>query len=67
MAYYIEMVRVNSSFIRSVGHDGHTLYVEFHNGDTHPYPGAPYSDFVALINTDSPGTYYNQRVRGRYG
>ena len=32
MAYYIEMIPLNSSFIRAAGHDGNTLYVEFHTG-----------------------------------
>jgi hypothetical protein len=66
VSYYIEMIRVNSSFIRAVGHDGHTLYVEFHTGATYPHPGVPYYMFENLINADSPGTYYNRRIRGRY-
>jgi len=66
VSYYIEMVSVSSSFIRAVGHDGHTLYVEFRTGDTYPHPRVPYYMFEDLINADSPGTYYNQRIRGRY-
>ena len=66
VAYYIEMIPLNSSFIRAAGHDGNTLYVEFHTGETYPHPRVPYSVFEALINAGSPGTYYNQHIRGRY-
>ena len=61
-----ELILVNSSAIRAVGYDGHTLYVEFRPGETYPHPGVPYSKFAVLINADSPGTYYNQNIRGRY-
>jgi len=66
MNYYLEMIPLNSSFIRAAGHDGNTLYVDFHTGKTYPHPGVPYFVFEALINADSPGTYYNQHIRGKY-
>ena len=63
---YATMIQVDSSAIRAVGYDGHTLTVEFHSGRTHDYHGVPYSVFAGLVNAASPGTYYNQHVRGRY-
>lgn len=63
---FLTMIPLNSSFIRAAGHDGSTLYVEFHNGRTYPHPYVPYSLFEGLINADSPGTFYNQHIRGKF-
>ena len=63
---YIEMIRVSSSFIKAVGYDDGTLYVEFHSGFTYPHPHVPYRLFEGLRDADSPGTFYNQNIRGKY-
>ena len=66
MGYYIEMIPVNSSFIRAVGHDGHTLYVEFHTGRIYDHHGVPEAVFHGLMNAASLGAFYNHHSRGRY-
>jgi hypothetical protein len=66
MSYYVEMIRVNSSFIRAIGYDGSTLYVEFDTGETYPHPGVPYSIYREFMDASSKGTYYNQHIRGKY-
>ena len=60
------LIPVNSSAIRAVGYDGHTLTVEFHTGRTYDHPGVPYSVYVEFMNASSLGTYYNRHIRGRY-
>jgi hypothetical protein len=60
------LIPVESTAIRAVGYDGYTLTVEFHTGRIYDHPGVPYSVYEALINANSPGTYYNQHIRGRY-
>ena len=58
---------VDSTAIRAVGHDGQTLYIQFHSGDkVYPFPGVPYLVFLELVTADSPGEYYAQHIRGRY-
>ena len=58
---------VNSSAIRAVGYDGHTLYVLFHTSDTvYSHPGVPYSLFVSFMNSASMGAFYNVFIRGKY-
>jgi len=43
------------------------LAVVFHTSSTiYDHPDVPNSVFEALINADSPGTYYNQNIRGKY-
>jgi hypothetical protein len=58
---------VNSSAIRAIGYDGHTLTIEFHTGRIYDHPGVPYSVYVGLMQAASMGAYYNRHIRGRYG
>lgn len=60
------MTLVNSSAIRAVGYDGHTLTVEFHTGRIYDHPNVPYSVYLEFMNAPSLGAYYNQHIRGRY-
>jgi hypothetical protein len=60
------MISVNSSAIRAVGYDGHTLTVEFHTGRIYDHPGVPFSVYQGLLRASSKGTFYNKNVRGRY-
>jgi KTSC domain-containing protein len=64
--YCVEMVPVNSSAIRAVGYDGHTLTVEFHTGRIYDHPGVPEALFHGLVNAPSMGFYYNHFIRRRY-
>jgi len=57
---------VNSSAIRAVGYDGHTLTVEFHSGRIYDHPGVPYAVYAAFMHASSMGAYYNRHIRGRY-
>ena len=66
MSYYVEMIRVDSSFIRAVGYDGRNLYVEISGRGTYTHPNVPYYHFEGLINADSTGGYYNHYIRGKY-
>jgi hypothetical protein len=63
---YAALTIVNSSAIRAVGYDGHTLTVEFHTGRIYDHPGVPYSVYVEFMNTSSMGNYYSRHIRGRY-
>ena len=61
------MIPVNSSSIRAVGFDGYHLFVQFHTSDTiYSQPGVPETVFLELLHSTSPGTYYNQNIRGKY-
>jgi len=60
------LIRVNSSAIRAVGYDGHTLAVEFHTGRIYDHPGVPYRIYAGLMQAGSKGAYYNRHIRGRY-
>ena len=58
---------VNSSAIRAVGYDGHTLAVQFTTSDTgYTHHGVPYSIYAGLMQAESKGAFYNRHIRGRY-
>ncbi len=57
---------VSSSNLRSVGHDGSTLEVEFRNGSVYQYSGVPKSVSRALLSAGSKGGYFNDYIRDRY-
>jgi hypothetical protein len=60
------LIQVNSTAIRAVGYDGHTLTVEFHTGRIYDHPGVPPEIYYGLMRASSIGSYYNRFVRGRY-
>lgn len=63
---YGTLIQVDSSAIRAVGYDGHTLTVEFHTGRIYDHPGVPYYVYVEFMNAASLGNYYSRHIRGRY-
>lgn len=66
MSLYSELVPVNSSVIRAVGYDGHTLTVEFHSGRVYDHPRVPHPVYDGLMRASSKGAYYNRHIRGRF-
>jgi len=62
-----ELILVNSSAIRAVSDDGHTLAVQFHSSDTiYDHPNVPYDVYEAFMNAPSLGEFYSRHIRGRY-
>ena len=67
MNHYAQMIEVESSAIRAVGYDGHTLSVQFHTSETiYDHHGVPHSLYVALMQAASMGAFYNHYIRGKY-
>ena len=62
----MSLIPVDSSAIRSVGYDGYTLVVVFHNSGRYDHPGVPEYIYRGLMSASSMGRYYNQNIRGRY-
>lgn len=71
----MKMHRVKSSNIRSVGFELNdkggkvgTLRVEFHGHDTVPYDyfDVPESEYEAMRDADSVGSYFARHIRNQY-
>jgi len=59
---------VSSSVLRAIGYDSSsmTLEVEFTSGDVYQYSLVPEEQYLALMDADSKGTYFNAFIRDRY-
>lgn len=60
------MITVNSSCIRSVGYEAGILYITFRSGRSYTLRGVPEYHYHGLLNSPSPGRYFNFYLKGRY-
>ena len=60
------LIQVDSSFIEAVSFDGRTLTVFFLDGSSAEYHQVSYEVFDNFIHADSPGGFYNRRIKGKY-
>jgi hypothetical protein len=61
----IDMVPVDSSAIKAVGHDPstNTIHVEFHSGGKHPFGPFTKTEFERFRNADSIGQHFHANIR----
>lgn len=62
-------VAVSSSAIRSASYDegSQVMTVNFTDGSEYSYDGVPPDVFDDFVGSGSPGSYFNQNIRGAYG
>jgi len=62
------MVYIESSVISGIDYDkeAETLLVEFNSGAEYVYAGVPEEEFVALVEADSKGEYFNNHISDEY-
>lgn len=63
----IQRQAVQSSNIKSLGHDGSTLEVEFVNGSIFRYHEVPADVFQGVLGADSVGKAFRTKVKGGFG
>jgi hypothetical protein len=57
---------VKSTQIKSIGHDGSALEVEFSNGAVYRYPGVPAHIHQQMIGAESVGKFFGKHIKGAY-
>ena len=62
----MERTPVKSSSIKSVGHEGETLEVEFKSGAVYTYHGVPASEHQALMGAGSIGKHFAANIKAIY-
>ena len=64
----IDLVRVSSSNLHSVGYDpdSQTLRIKFKEGGTYDYYNVPETRFIGLMNAGSKGGYHDSYIKDRY-
>lgn len=60
------MVRVKSSNLAAVGHQGDTLRVEFHDGSVYDYSGVPEDLFIEMLESKSAGKFLHSRIKPEF-
>ena len=60
------MSTITSTCIQSVGYESGTLYITFRNGRSYTLRGVPEYHYIGLLNSSSPGRYFNFHLKGRY-
>lgn len=63
----IDMVPVQSSAIRAVGHDlsRNTIHIEFHSGGTHPFGPFTKEEFERFRDAESIGRHFHSHIRAK--
>jgi KTSC domain-containing protein len=60
------MPSLNSSCLAWVEFDSGTMYLRFRNGGSYTLHGVPEHHYRGLLNTTSPGWYFNTYLLGQY-
>lgn len=64
----MEMIRVSSSAISAVGYDPSTstMRIIFIESGAYDYNNVPEHIFIAFLQSNSKGTFYNDHIRDHY-
>lgn len=62
----METVNVISSSLKSIGYEGTTLEIEFHNGSRYRYYQVPLHVYQGFLNADSYGHFFNKYIVSSY-
>ena len=62
------MPALSSSCLSSVDYDFYsgTMYLRFRSGSSYTLRGVPERHYYGLVNTSSPGWYFNHYLKGNY-
>lgn len=65
---FADWQRLESSTIRRSRYDIETgqLEIEFSSGKVYTFEGVPLSTYSGLLDADSPGSYFNQYIKGQF-
>ncbi|HEX8838164.1 MAG TPA: KTSC domain-containing protein [Candidatus Acidoferrum sp.] len=67
--FYGVPVPLASEVIDEVRYDQYkqSLDVTFTSGKTYTFSGVPPDIFLGLVHASSPGRYFNEKLKGKYG
>lgn len=62
----MKIAHLVSTNIKTVAHDGDTLYIEFQKGPVYIYADVSEEVFHGLVNASSAGQFFHQQIKGKY-
>jgi hypothetical protein len=60
------MPALNSSCLSWVEYDSGTMRLTFNSGRSYTLRGVPEHHYYGLLRSSSPGSYFNDHLKGRY-
>ena len=62
----MELKKVKSSNIDSVGYENENLYIQYQSGVIYKYKNVPKVIYESLIDSDSKGRFMNSEIKNKY-
>ena len=62
----MELKKVKSSNIESVGYENENLYIQYQSGTIYKYKNVPKVIYESLIDSDSKGRFMNSEIKNKY-
>ena len=66
IVYSMTRQKIQSSMIKSAGHNNNTLEIEFTGGSIYQYKEISSRQYKDMIQADSPGKYFTANIRPKY-
>lgn len=62
----MELKKVKSSNIDSVGYENENLYIQYQSGAIYKYKNVPKIIYESLMDSDSKGRYMNSSIKTKF-
>ena len=62
----MELKKVKSSNIDSVGYENENLYIQYQSGAIYKYKNVPKVIYESLMDSDSKGRFMNSEIKNKY-
>lgn len=62
----VEMIKVESSDLYSIGYENNTLYILFNSGGLYKYMNVDFVVYKELLNATSKGKFFHQYIKNNY-
>lgn len=62
----MELKKVKSSNIESVGYENENLYIQYQSGTIYKYKNVPKVIYESLMDSDSKGRFMNSEIKNKY-
>lgn len=62
----MQLIPVESSNIKAIGHEGSTMRVQYANGTEYDFQGVTAEIFNNFMESDSKGRFFGKNIRGKF-
>lgn len=62
----MQLIPVESSNIKAIGHEGSTMRVQYANGTEYDFQGVTAEMFDNFMEAESKGRFFGKNIRGKF-